>query len=70
MPWYGRAAITALEPNVQWPSHGLVQAQQAGTARLLQPGQVDRFKLTVALFNATERPVASVGLDGTVRLVD
>ena len=63
-------AITALEPNVQWPSYGLAQAQQAGTARLLQPGQVDRFKLTVALFKASDRPVASVGLDGSVALTD
>jgi hypothetical protein len=67
MPWYGRAAITALEPNVQWPSHGLAKAQEAGNARLLQPGQVDSFKLTVALFKASERPVAGVALDGTVK---
>jgi hypothetical protein len=70
MPWYGRAEITALEPHVQWPSYGLTQAQQAGTARLLQPGLVDRFKLTVALFRASERPVVAVGIDGSIVFAD
>lgn len=66
MPWYGRWSLTAVEPNVQWPSHGLATAIERGTARMARPGVTDTFHMTVALFDAGERPVAHVDLNGNI----
>ncbi len=66
LPWYGRAAITALEPMTQWPAHGLAAAVAAGQARLLTPGQEVATSLTCVLFDADERAVTQVTADGIV----
>jgi hypothetical protein len=67
LPWYGRGAITALEPAVQWPSYGLAQAQQAGTARVIQPGQTHTFNLTCTVLAQAGRTVSAVDVYGNVR---
>lgn len=39
-PWYGRSAITAIEPAAHWPSNGGLQgAIERGQARFLAPGE-------------------------------
>lgn len=39
-PWYGRSAITAIEPAAHWPSNGGLQgAIERGQARYLAPGE-------------------------------
>jgi len=68
MPWYGRARITALEPATQWPSYGLAKAVENGTAHLLAPGQVAETRLTCVVFEASEKAVTGIGLDGSIRL--
>jgi hypothetical protein len=68
MPWYGRAAIAALEPASAWPSQGLAAAHQAGLAHVIQPGQTTSTKLTCVLFAATDAPVVGVSMDGEVAL--
>lgn len=65
-PWFGRAAITALEPATQSPSHGLEAAIAAGTARHLPPNGRASAKLTFTLFAATDRSVVGIDADGTV----
>jgi galactose mutarotase-like enzyme len=65
-PWYGRAAITAIEPHSAWPSAGLAVHQEQGTATVLAPGAERSAWLTVALFEATERAVVQVEPGGTV----
>jgi hypothetical protein len=67
MPWYGRGAITALEPATQYPSHGLAAAVEAGTAHMLAPYAEASTRLTVVLFAATDAPVTAVDADGSVR---
>lgn len=66
MPWYGRAAITALEPATQYPSHGLEEAIKLGTAHSLGPRAEASTRLTLALFHADERPVRGVDHDGNL----
>jgi hypothetical protein len=68
MPWYGRAAIVALEPASAWPSQGLAAAHEAGLAHVLQPGQTASTVLTCVLFDATDAPVAGVSTTGEIRL--
>jgi hypothetical protein len=67
-PWYGRAAITALEPATQSPSHGLEAAIAAGTARQLEPHGRASARLTFTVFAATDRPVAGIDAEGVVRI--
>lgn len=66
MPWYGRAAITALEPATQYPSHGLAAAIEAGQARYLKPGERVSTSLVCVLFTATETAVKEVTPTGQV----
>jgi hypothetical protein len=66
MPWYGRAAITALEPQSQTPSHGLEAAIAAGTARRLPPHGRATARLVFTVFAATEEPVTGIDRDGNV----
>ena len=66
MPWYGRAHITALEPQSQTPSHGLEAAIAAGTARRLPPHGRATARLVFTVFTATDRPVAGIDRDGHV----
>ncbi|MEQ1768886.1 MAG: DUF4432 family protein [Devosia sp.] len=65
-PWYGRSAITALEPSTQTPSHGLEAAIAAGTARSLPPGGKHSVRLVFTLFEATDKPVTAIDADGNV----
>ena len=65
-PWFGRSAITALEPASQSPSHGLEAAIAAGTARHLPPRGSAAARLTFTVFAATDRPVVGIDADGTV----
>jgi hypothetical protein len=66
MPWFGRAAITALEPASAWPSQGLASAYQAGLAHTIRPSQIVSTKLACVLFTATDAPVVNVSVDGRV----
>ena len=66
-PWYGRAGITAIEPQVAWPEDGLAAAAADGRARVLEPGASHRTWITMALFDAApDRPVTGVGRAGEV----
>jgi hypothetical protein len=65
-PWYGRAAITALEPATQTPGHGLEAAIAAGTARTLPPRGRASARLVFTLFAATNDPVTRIDADGVV----
>lgn len=67
-PWFGRANLTALEPHVQAPSHGLEAAIAAGTARSLPAGGSSTVRLSFAAFSASDTPVRSFDTDGTVHL--
>jgi hypothetical protein len=66
MPWYGRGAITALEPASQFPAHGLAAALEAGQAHMLEPGETATTSLTCALFSATDQVVRGVSIDGQI----
>jgi hypothetical protein len=66
MPWYGRAAITALEPASAWPSQGLAAAHKAGLAHSIRPGEIVSTRLTCVLFAASQAPVVDVTVDGQV----
>jgi galactose mutarotase-like enzyme len=66
-PWYGRAAITAIEPHSAWPASGLEAHIDRGTAELLMPGAQRSAWLTLVLFEATEQPVCGVGREGIIR---
>jgi hypothetical protein len=65
-PWYGRARITALEPQTQAPSHGLEAAIAAGTARTLPANGSATARLVFSAFTAGPAPVSGVDADGTV----
>jgi hypothetical protein len=65
-PWYGRAAITAIEPHVTWPEDGLAAAAADGRARTLAPGASHRTWISMALFDAASDPVTGVGRAGEV----
>ena len=66
MPFYGRGAITALEPASQFPAGGLEAALAAGNARTIAPGRTARTWLTISLFDADNRPVTGVDPDGRI----
>lgn len=66
-PWYGRSAISALEPASAWPADGLAAAADRGQATPVPASGSIRSWLTVTLFDADERPVLGVERDGTVR---
>lgn len=68
MPWYGRARITAIEPQSAWPGDGLAAHVARGTARTLRPGGCARSWLTLTLFDAGDRAVVDVSRDGDVQL--
>jgi hypothetical protein len=68
MPWYGRGDITALEPMTQWPSYGLEEAIKHGQARTLEAGQTVSTTLACTLFEASNRAVTGVPLDGIVQI--
>lgn len=48
-PWFGRSAITAVEPQSTWPANGLAAAIETGQAQWLDPGQSTDAWMTVAI---------------------
>lgn len=67
-PFYGRAALVAVEPQSAWPADGLDGAVERGQALRLEPGQTRTTALTAALFRADRRRVTGVAPDGSVSL--
>jgi hypothetical protein len=65
-PWYGRSAITAIEPQSAWPKDGLAAAIARGRARLLPPAARTSAWLTVALLAPSAAPVGGVERDGSL----
>ena len=65
-PFYGRAALIAIEPQLAWPADGLDGARARGQALSLEPGQTRETWLTARLFRADQRVVTAVAPDGTV----
>lgn len=66
MPFYGRSRIVAVEPMTHSPGDGLAAAVAAGSAHLLAGRATHTSWLTLALFDADERPVRGVARDGRV----
>jgi galactose mutarotase-like enzyme len=60
-PWFGRSAITAIEPQSSWPASGLAAAIESGQAQWLDPRASAEAWITVALVDT---------LTGTPRSVD
>jgi galactose mutarotase-like enzyme len=69
MPWYGRSSITAIEPQMSWPSEGLAAAIERGQARWLDSGASHETWITCAVFEATDRAVGDVTRAGEVQEV-
>lgn len=67
-PWYGRAQVTAIEPQSAWPSAGLADHVERGTASTLAAGATHETWLTVVLFEATENRVVGVDRSGAVTI--
>jgi|GEM_PF-806956 len=63
-PLNGRARITALEPQSQYPSHGLACAIADGMHHLLPRNATLTTALTFRVFDADERPVTGVTPSG------
>ena len=64
-PWYGRVYTMALEPWSSYPSAGLLQAIDNGTARVLEPQQSMRASLRAIAYQDVRR-VADVSSSGEV----
>ena len=65
-PFYGRAALVAVEPQSAWPADGLDGAVERGQTLRLEPGQTRTAALTATLFRADRRRVTRVEPDGSV----
>jgi galactose mutarotase-like enzyme len=66
-PWYGRARMIGLEPQRSWPFDGLAPAHARGQAIVLAPSERMTSWVTLAAFDADDRPVVGVDRDGAVR---
>lgn len=64
-PWFGRAAIVAVEPHRAFPGDGLAAAASRGQALTLAPGEAAGAWLTAVLLE-DGRPVTGVDRDGRV----
>jgi galactose mutarotase-like enzyme len=64
-PWFGRAAVVAVEPQRAFPGDGLAGAIGRGQALTLAPGESLDAWLTAVLLE-DERPVSGVTRDGRV----
>jgi len=64
-PWYGRVYTMALEPWSSYPSAGLLQAIDNGTARVLEPQQSLRASLRAIAYQGIRR-VDDVSSSGEV----
>jgi len=60
-PFYGRAAILALEPASSWPGAGLESAISHGQAHWLEPGATRTTTVTVIPFGGGAPPLCGVG---------
>ena len=67
-PFYGRAALVAIEPQSAWPADGLDGAVERGQALRLEPGQTRETVLLARIIRADQRRVTGVAPDGTVSL--
>ena len=65
-PFWGRAHLTAIEPQSAWPADGLAAHAHRGSAHVLGPGERRRTWLTLTLFDASRGSVRGVARDGTV----
>jgi hypothetical protein len=65
-PWWGRTHTAALEPWTSFPSNGLEEAIDNGTALQLAPGESLETSLAAAAYTGLEK-VQEVDLDGQVR---
>ena len=59
-PWFGRSAITALEPASTWPSYGLDAAIKNGQAFAIKPGEKKSSWITFALSGLGANAVSEV----------
>lgn len=64
-PWWGRLHTTALEPWTSFPTNGLNEAVQNGTAMLLQPGEQVHTTLHAVAYSGLDR-VTQISTDGEV----
>jgi hypothetical protein len=64
-PWWGRTHTTALEPWTSYPTKGLLEAIENGTAVSLQPGQRLHTELTAMVYTGINR-VKEVSRSGEV----
>jgi hypothetical protein len=65
-PWYGRAYVTAIEPNSSYPGQGLTTVmRKTGTQLVLQPGESRTLELTAVFFQG-DRRVARIDPEGKV----
>lgn len=65
-PFYGRAHLTAVEPQSAWPADGLAAHAHRGSALVLRPGEQRRTWMTLTLFGSPHGAVRHVARDGTV----
>ena len=66
-PWFGRAAITAIEPAAHWPStNGLAGAVERQQARWLEPGDAASSWTTISVSASRSGTPTTVHEDGTI----
>jgi hypothetical protein len=59
-PWFGRSAITALEPASTWPSYGLDAAIKNGQAFTIKPGEKKSSWITFSLSGLGANAISEV----------
>lgn len=65
-PWFGRSAITAIEPQNTWPANGLAAAIETGQAQWLGPGQTADAWMTIAIVDTLIGTPKGVKRTGTI----
>jgi galactose mutarotase-like enzyme len=65
-PWWQRTHTAALEPWSSYPTNGLLEAMDNGTALWLDPGESRSARLAAVAYAGIDR-VAGIDPDGTVR---
>jgi hypothetical protein len=66
-PWYGRARITAIEPQTSWPNDGLAPAIDRGQAHHVDGSGIAQSWLTIRLFTPTPKRVSFVSRTGEIK---
>ncbi len=64
-PWWQRLHTMALEPWTSYPTNGLAEAVENGTALLLQPNETVETRLCAVAFSGIDR-VSNVSASGEV----